>query len=83
MSQKFTFEHTLEEINLLLTALGELPAKLSIDLIHKLKFGAEAQAAEQAATEASGLKAEASTAVGELTPSVTEGAELTPEVVQQ
>lgn len=37
------FEVTLEEANLLLAALGELPAKVSMALINKLQQQAQGQ----------------------------------------
>jgi hypothetical protein len=39
----FTFEFTEQEINIVLTALGELPAKASLGLINDIKSKAQAQ----------------------------------------
>jgi hypothetical protein len=40
---EFKFEFTEKEINLILTGLAELPAKMSMEMIMKLKNLAQAQ----------------------------------------
>ena len=37
------FEFTLEEVNMLLQGLGELPAKISLGLIQKIQHTAQEQ----------------------------------------
>jgi hypothetical protein len=41
------FELTIEEVNLILSGLQELPAKLSLQLILKLQAGGQKQLEEQ------------------------------------
>jgi len=43
----FTFTFTEEELNLVFRGLGELPAKLSLELIQKLSKEAQEQQKEQ------------------------------------
>ena len=42
-NQKFNFEFNVEEANVLLTGLAELPAKVSMSLIMKIQQAAQEQ----------------------------------------
>ena len=42
MSEKLTYEFTVDELNLILAGLSELPAKMSIELILRIKSQADA-----------------------------------------
>lgn len=42
-AKEFTLTVTLDETNLLLAGLGELPAKMSLNLIEKIRFQAVKQ----------------------------------------
>jgi len=50
--QELSFEFTLEEVNLILAGLGELPAKISMPLIQEIKTDAQKQVDKSGSPEA-------------------------------
>ena len=54
-AQKIKFELTLEQLNVILVALGKIPLEQSVDLFMQLRATAESQlAAQQPPAEADG-----------------------------
>ena len=51
MSDTQTISFTLEEVNSILTVLGEIPAKYSLDLVQFIRSKAKEQTTEATQTE--------------------------------